>query len=60
VSPDLREAKKINHDLPKIVLCDAPLHTGLNKISFKIKKFSNWIAVGLGLFSKIKERSFSF
>lgn len=60
LSSNQTEAKKITHNLPRLVLCESPLRNGLNKSVFKIKKHSNLIAIGVGLQSKIKERSFCF
>jgi len=48
------EAKKILHNLPKILLCENPLRDGVNRILFRVKNLSISIALGVGLLSKVR------
>lgn len=60
LSTDRLMATKTLNNLPRTLLCENPLKNGMNRISLRLKGLKQEIGVGIGLYSKIKERGFTF
>lgn len=58
MSPSCLEAKKVQTHSSRVILCSEALASGVSRVSFRIKNLQSWIAVGIGILPRVKEKGF--